>query len=275
MKIAIQGQIGSFHHLAAQKYYGTDSTVIPCTSFREVFEILASGHAEQAVVALENSSYGSLNDTYDYLLDFNPKIIGEVYLHIAFNIYGMHNAELTTITDIYSQAPALMECREYLRKELPWARQHEVYDTAAAAEFVAKEQDKTKAAIASEAAGELHKLTPLAEHIDDNTHNYTRFAVISMTEKTIIGANKTSIILHTAHTPGALYEILGIFNDHAVNLTKLESRPIAGRDWHYVFYLDFECEESEVREQLLSRLHAHDHEISILGSYKAGVMPSL
>jgi prephenate dehydratase len=275
MKVAIQGQVGSYHHVAAQKFYGNDTTIVPCVSFREVFEMLASGHVDTAIVALENSLYGSLNETYDYLLDFKPTIIGEVYLHIQFNLFAVPGTNIEQITDVYSHPAALGECKEYLHDHLPWARTNEYHDTAAAAEYIAQEKNSSKAAIASKAAGELHDLEPIAEEIDDNKHNYTRFAVLSMQQKTIMDANKTSIILHTAHKPGALYAVLGIFKKHNANLTKIESRPLAGRDWNYVFYLDFECADSDVRRAIIEELHTQDQSCTILGSYLSGEMPKL
>ena len=182
---------------------------------------------------------------------------------------------MSDITDIYSQAPALGEAKLYLRDNLPIATQHEYPDTAMAARFVSKQEKLSSAAVASEMAGELYGLTPLAEGIEDHMHNYTRFVILSKEEKIIVDANKTTIVMHTGHRPGALYEALGAFANNGINLSKLESRPVVDeRGWNYIFYVDFESSLNDDRaKKALKLIEDMGDDITLLGSYQSGRLP--
>jgi len=271
MKIAIQGQPGSFHAVAAKRLYGQDIELVCCESFKHVFKSLADGKADEAVVAIENSLYGSINDVYDLLLKNSFWIHGEIYELINFYLFSTQESSLEKITDIYSHPAALGEAEEFLDTELATAQTHEHSDTAGAAEMIASLGDVNKAAIASKNAGLKLGLKILAENIETHPDNYTRFIVLSRTEKTTEEADKTSIIFRTADKPGALYDALGVFAKHEINLTKLESRPIIGEAWQYMYYIDFEAGTQEERtKRSLQELEKYASNIRILGSYKAG-----
>lgn len=276
MKIGIQGLEGSFHHQAANQFFNEEFDLAPFEYFRQVFEALETGAVDRAVVAIENSLYGSINDTYDLLMRHHQWIIGEVYLHVRLDLLALPEAESTDITDIYSQAPALAEAKLYLREHLPGATQHEYPDTAMAARFVAKQAKTSSAAIASEMAGELYGLSPITEGIEDHKHNYTRFVILSKQEKTIVDADKTTIVMHTGHRPGALYEALGAFANNGINLSKIESRPVVDDDgWRYMFYVDFEASLTDDRaKKALKEIKSLGDEITIFGSYKRGRLPN-
>jgi prephenate dehydratase len=273
--VAIQGSLGAFHQQAAEEFFGPTIQVQPYREFSEVFKAVMTQETDYAIVAIENSLYGSINATYDLLLKHKPVIIGEKYLHIQFQLLGIAGATLTEITDVYSQVMGLAQVQTFLDDILPHATRHETHDTAAAAEMVAREQDPHKAAIASAAAAARYNLDILAANIEDDRHNYTRFIVLSSKTNTQLNPNKTSIILTTNHQPGALHAALGVFSQHKLNLTKIESRPIPGPQWHYMFYLDFESNaESEATKACFEELKKLGCEIVVLGSYESSALPT-
>ena len=275
MKVGIQGLEGSFHHQAATEFFGDDVEIAPFENFRQVFEALETGVIERALVGIENSLYGSINDTYDLLMQHQPIIVGEVYLHVGLHLLAVESAELTDVTDVYSQAPALAETKLWMRKNLPSATLHEYADTAMAARFVSKQGKESSAAVASKLAGQLHGLIPLAENIEDHEHNYTRFVVLSREQNTIVDANKTSIVLPISHKPGALYNALGAFANEGINLSKIESRPIIDEEgWHYQFYIDFDAGiTTDPAKRALASLEETSGKPIILGSYEQGHLP--
>lgn len=275
MKVGIQGLEGSFHHQAANQFFKQKFDLAPFENFRQVFEALETGAIDRAVVAIENSLYGSINDTYDLLMRHKQWIIGEVYLHVRLDLLAIDSAEIADITDIYSQAPALAESKLYLREHMPGATQHEYPDTAMAARFISKQNKSSSAAVASEMAGQLYGLKTLAEGIEDHEHNYTRFVVLSKKESNVVEADKTTIVMHTGHRPGALYDALGAFANNGINLSKLESRPVVDHHgWRYMFYVDFEAglhqDNTKKAIRVISDL---GDEITILGSYHKGKLP--
>lgn len=273
--VAIQGSLGAFHQRAAEEFFGPAVQVRPYREFSEVFKAVMNHETNYAIVAIENSLYGSINATYDLLLKHKPIIIGEKYLHIQFQLLGVAGATLADITDVYSQVMGLAQVQTFLDEKLPQATRHETHDTAAAAEMVAKQQDPHKAAIASAAAAARNNLDILASNIEDDRHNYTRFIALSTQANTQPKPDKTSIILTTNHQPGALHAALGVFSQHKLNLTKIESRPIPGPQWHYMFYLDFESSsDSNATQSCFEELKKIGCEIIVLGSYESSALPS-
>jgi prephenate dehydratase len=272
MKIAIQGQQASFHDIAARQFFGQDIDIIACETFAETFERLADGQAEQAVVAIENSLFGSINEVYDLLLKEKTWIRGEVYQHISQCLIGLPGASLANIKEVHSHPVALAQCEAYLNANLPQAERFEHHDTAGSVADVKQWNDPTKAAIASRGAAELHGMAVLAEEIETHKQNYTRFVVVqpqppASSEVT----SKTSMVLVTSHQPGALYHALGAFAKQSINLTKLQSRPIIGQTWHYMFYVDVSVGSTDPALQTaLVELKTQNCEVTILGSYQAG-----
>jgi len=271
MKVAIQGQENSFHSIAARKLFGDDADLIYCDTFKETFLALKNNKADRCVVAIENSLYGSINDVYDLLLKYRFWISAEVYEQISFYLFGTEQSSLSKITDVYSQSFALGETTDYFEANLPKANLHEYFDTAASAEMVAKENNPNKASIASKSAGEALGLKILASNIETHHHNYTRFLALSKTEEPDSESNKTSITFRTSDTPGSLHAALGCFAKQQINLTKLESRPIVGEAWQYMYYVDYDSGvHSAKSEAALTELKKYATDIRILGSYKAG-----
>lgn len=272
--VAIQGQKGSFHHQAAVQFFGDDVAINSCDTFKDVFQAVTTGNTDFGIVAIENSLFGSINPVYDLLLRSGCQIIGEVYLRIEHCLIGLSGADVGKITEVHSQLEALAQCEDYLDKNLPDAKRFEEHDTAASVEMIKTWGDSTKAAIASRQAAELHDMHIIAEGIETNQENYTRFVVIQKSGETPDDANKTSLVLTTkADTkPGALYKALGAFAKRDVNLTMLQSRPLVGKAWHYLFYVDLETASSSPEfKETLSELHELGFDVTVLGSYKSAM----
>ncbi len=272
MNIAIQGFAASFHEIAAKRIFTDDIQLTYCRTFKEVFQALAEGAVDHAVVAIENSLYGSINDVYDLLLKHDFWICGELYEHIGLHLMAPQGAALHGITDVYSMAPAIAEAEAFLDTHLPGAERHEHADTALAAKEVADWNDPTKAAIASRAAAATYHLSVLADNIETHHQNYTRFIALSRTKQTPSTVTKTSITFQTADAPGSLYAALGVFASRNINLTKLESRPIIGNAWQYMYYLDF---ESSFDTAMQTELDRYATNVRVLGSYANGTIESI
>lgn len=271
--ISTQGEEGSFHHAAIADFFQQDKlTIISKSNFAEVVKELVAGRANRAVIAIENSLYGTINTVYDLLLQQNVTICGEVYLHIEQNLIGLADTNLDDIREVYSHPVALAQCEIFLDTKLPKAEKREHHDTAASVADIKKWNDPSKAAIASKAAAELHNMTILAKNIETNKQNYTRFIVLTLKseDRNSIEGSKTSIILQTAEDtkPGALYRALGVFAQHNINLFSLHSRPIVGKAWHYMFYLDVGIgAQNPLFSSLLSELKQQGCNVTLLGSY--------
>lgn len=268
MRVAIQGEAGSFHHEAAKKWFGQDVEIIPAETFKEVFVTLEQGEAETAIVAVENSLYGSINDVLDLLEENRIPIVGEIFLRIEQQLIALPGAQLADIERVYSHPVALAQCEEFLDKHLPNAERIEYHDTAASVEFIKELGDPGTAAIAGHGAAELHGLPILTKNIEDDKANFTRFLVLDPAGNTAKTINKISLILTTNHTPGALAAALAAFADTNANLTKLQSRPIVGKPWKYKFYIDVEIsgEQFAVVKKTIEKDGA---QITVLGTCTA------
>jgi prephenate dehydratase len=273
VKVAIQGIAGSFHHEAAQKLLGTGVELVPCNTFQQVFEAVKNGQTERGVVAVENSLHGSINAVYRLLARNSIWVQGETYLHInQYLIVAPYSPdkELKDVKTVLSQAPALAQCELWLEGNLPGAHLEETHDTAESVRFVTAYPDKSLAAIAGKHAAEMYGGEILAGPINDDKHNYTRFFLLGSNKSHEPNANKTSIILETNHLPGALYKALGAFADAKINLSKLDSHPIAGDKQHYAFYIDFEAALNEQQEhEIFDVLRGQGCKITVLGSYNS------
>ncbi len=272
-KILVQGELGSFHHEAAMKLFGSDVEIIPCPSFANVFSRLEKNKTGLALVAIENSLYGTINEVADGL-EATPeiKIFAEIELSIHQNLITLPGVAASGIRKVYSHFAALAQCEKYLEDNFPQVEKIEYEDTAAAVRYIVEQNDPTLAAIAGRSAADLYDVQILAPQIEDNAVNFTKFAALSRSpdrDRELVRqplAGKSSIILTTGHQPGALYEALGVFVSHKINLTKLQSRPIPGEKWHYRFYLDFEADADETM-QIIKGLESLDNNVVFLGNY--------
>ncbi len=277
MKVAIQGQKNSFHDVARRQFFGSADEIVACESFKEVFETLAKDEADVAVVAMENSLYGSINEVYDLVLKSKFWIGGEVYLHIEHCLIGTKASSVETISEIHSHPVALAQCEDYLSKHLPKAERFEHHDTAGSAVDVSAWNNPTKASIASLAAAEDPNLRVLVRNIETNKHNYTRFIILYPNRQSASSDyDKSSLVLFTGHKPGALHRALGGFADRHINLSKLESRPIVGTRWEYMFYVDIEAGIEDSRTiTALEELSKNGQTVKVLGSFKRSQLPDL
>jgi prephenate dehydratase len=267
-KVAFQGEPGAYGEIATLSYF-PKAEPLPAKSFQNVFEKLESGTVDFAVIPIENSIEGSVNETYDLLLNTNMVVCGEIYQQIRHCLIINPGVDSSKIRSVYSHPQALAQCRAYLQnknlKPIP------TYDTAGAVKMIKENRMKGAAAIASERAANLYGMEILEEGIEDKKNNYTRFFVLSKAVSEPTGHDGTSIIFSVRHTPGALFGILEEFAKRRINLTKIESRPTKDVPWEYYFYVDFEGHslDKQIRD-LIEAVTKKAVFIKILGSYKRG-----
>lgn len=265
MRIAIQGQAGSFHEQVAQQWYGPQAECIPCTTFTEVFDAYEAGEADAIVIAVENTLYGSINEVYQLIEECSAPIIGEVKLAIDQMLITAPGAKLSDITEVYSHPVALAQCRQFLKQHLPGTEIIEFFDTAGAVEYVKEQGNKHMAAIAGEQAATLHSLPILRRSIQDSGDNLTRFLVLEGTD-TSPQADRASLVITTTHKPGALVEVLQVFADAGINLAKLQSQPIVGSPWQYKFFIVVDCAGDKLYDAV-ERIEKSAHAVTLLGEY--------
>jgi len=265
LKAAFQGETGAFSEDAAISFFGDVETIPYCT-FNDVFQAVLSDEVEFGVVPVENSQAGSINETYDLLLNYPVVIFGEVNMRINHFLVALPGETLESITAVHSHPQALAQCQEFIGKLN--VQIFPGYNTAGSAKRIREEGIKGTAAIASRRAAEIYDLTILASNIETNINNYTKFFIISKKQAKHSKTNKTSLVLSTKNVPGALYSILGAFANRNINLTKLESRPGRERPWEYVFYVDFEGHiNDDLCKDALEDIKGKTSFIKILGSY--------
>ncbi len=237
-RVVYQGVEGAYQHQAALEYFGEDVNIFHMDNWRGCMEAIKEGMADYAVFPIENSSAGEVNDIYDLLEEYENYIVGEQILKIHHALLGVPGAKLSDIRTVCSHPQALMQCADYLERQ-GW-EQEQVANTAMAAEKVAADKDRTKAAIGSLAAAKHHGLQVLREQINDNRLNSTRFIIVTNRKMYEKDAKKVSICFELPHKSGSLYSILShiIYND--LNMCKIESRPIPDHNWEYHFFVDFD-----------------------------------
>jgi len=263
-----QGEPGAFSEQAALAFFG-EIQPRGYPTFREVFEKVASGEAAHGVVPIENSLAGSINQNYDLLLEFEVAIVGELKLRVSHNLIVNRGVRLSDIKKLYVHPQAAAQCDRFLRQHPDWTV-FQTYDTAGSVKMIKEQQILEGAAVASLHAAQLYDMEVLAESIEDNPQNYTRFIVIARSGEVHNRCNKTSLVLTTGNEPGSLHRALGLFAERRLNLMKLESRPIPGRPWEYMFYLDLEGNvNSPPIQQALAALPAVSERFKVLGCYPA------
>ncbi len=271
-KVAFSGVEGSFTEEALTLFFKNNAGQMPekicCEEFEDVFEAIRSGRADAGVLPLENSTTGSISATYDLLLRYGFYIKGEQTVSISHCLLGIPGATPETIKTVYSHSQGFEQSRGFLSAYPSW-RLIPHHNTAISAKYVRDKDDETKAAIAAARAAEIYGLEILKEKIEDEKDNTTRFIIISKDPDPIPEADKVSLLLSLKHSSGSLYELLGYFAENGINLVKIESRPIKGKKWQYMFYLDFEGNVStpEVKKAMELAKKNTDY-FRLLGSYK-------
>jgi chorismate mutase / prephenate dehydratase len=263
--VSFLGPATTYTHLACLEHFGSSIRTLSQESIQDVFASVEMGEATHGVVPVENSTEGTVDRTLDMFIESDLKICGEVFLRISHTLFSQTGA-IEDIRVIYSHPQALGQCRKWMKKNTPHVTLTETASTAKAAELAA--QDTNAAAIASSFAGRLYGLKAVSSQIEDSLQNFTRFLVIGRQPLGNTGKDKTSLLFLTRHTPGTLYGVLKIFAEKRINLTKIESRPMKGEPWEYIFFVDVEghTTDSNLQEALVE-LKDSVIFMKILGSY--------
>src|SRR5215212_7044272 len=265
MKIAFQGEPGAYSEQAVFNYFGNVETK-PCESFDRVFDSVVSNECEFGLIPIENSLAGSIHQNYDLLLRHDLYIVGEYPLRVQHCLIALPGVKKEEIRKAISHPQALGQCAAYLRNL--GIKPEPVYDTAGSVKMLKESGARDTAAIASRRAAEIYDMQILEEGIEDNTENYTRFLAIAKAGIKPEGEAKTSIVFTLKNQPGALFKALSVFALRDIDLTKIESRPLQGKPWEYLFYIDFiGATEEESSRRALDHLGEYALMVRVLGSY--------
>ena len=265
MSVAFQGEPGAYSEQAVFGYFGQVET-LPCESFDQVFIEVGAGHCEFGLIPIENSLAGSIHQNYDLLLRHNLHIVGEYFLRVRHCLIANPGVQKSDIRKVISHVQALGQCAGYLRAL--GVKTGPEYDTAGSVKMLKASGDRTTAAIASRRAAEIYGMQILEEGIEDNSENYTRFLAIAPQPIVPESEAKTSIVFTLRNQPGALFKALSVFALRDIDLSKIESRPLAGTPWNYLFYIDFAGAVSDdTVQRALSHLSEYALMLRVLGSY--------
>ena len=272
-RIAIQGEIGSFHDMAAHQYFGGEQIqLICCSTFEQVFENVKRDPTVVAMLAIENTIAGSLLHNYDLLRQSGTTVVGEHKLHIEHCICCLPDDSWETVHEVHSHPVALMQCRGFLSNH-PELKAVEAEDTAGSAQYIAEHSCKGWAAICSADAARYYGLKILENSIEDNKHNFTRFLVATHPQKadflrSLEKADKASLVFSLPHEEGSLSKVLTILSFYNINLTKIQSLPIIGQEWEYMFYVDVTYDNLTRYRQSIDAITPLTKELRILGEYE-------
>lgn len=267
VKVAIQGELGSFSDEAAHRMLA-GCTLMPCARSREVFDRLQRGSVAAAVIPIENSLAGSVTEHYDLLLSSGVFIHGEFRLRIIHNLIAAPGVKLAQVRKAYSHPVALDQCREFFRGH-PSIEPCPFYDTAGSVKHVIENHLRDSAGIAGRQAATAYNGRILAAGIEDDKQNFTRFLLLRKQRRIARGANKTSIAFRVRNAPGTLFKALSVFALREIDLSKIESRPVRGRPWEYVFYVDFLRGDDPTARHALHHLSEIGSLVKVLGIYPA------
>jgi prephenate dehydratase len=272
MKIAIQGEKGCFHEVAARQYFNYDNIeIVPCSTFDLTLNTMKAGEADFAVMAIENARSGSILYNYTLIRESGMKILGEHNLRIKQNLMALPGQSITDIREIRSHPIAIAQCMTYLN-QFPGLILIESDDTAGSAKQISETRARGVAAIASLNTAELYGLDVLAEGIETYKQNYTRFLIVGEEDKGNKRGNKVSICFSTGHKPGSLAAVLVKLAELEINLSKIQSVPRLNGEWEYMFYLDLELSKNTNADVIKRVLEKKTSNLEILGVYFKGDM---
>ncbi len=281
LRVAIQGGKGAFHDIAARKYFkGINLEIVPCDTFFDLFESLAKKNAEAAVVAIENSVAGSIIPNYALLTHFDMQVTGEVYLRIVQNLVALPGQKLGNIRDIHSHPMAILQCQDFLEPlRHRGVRVVESRDTALSAKWIREKNQKGAGALASDLAAEMYGLEIISGSVESNKRNFTRFLIVEPRAKAHkIGnsmgkpENKSSVCFTLPHNVGSLSQVLSVLTYYGINLSKIQSLPIVGKEWEYLFHLDVLYDNCQMYKKALDAIRPLIDQLQILGEYRSGQM---
>jgi prephenate dehydratase len=268
MRIAIQGEPGAFSHEATLALI-PDAVIEPCPVSADVFKVLSGGAVDAALIPIENSLAGSVLEHFDLLLSHDVRVVRETLLRIRHNLIAVSGVAIGELERVYSHPVALAQCRRFFA-EHPKIRPLAFYDTAGSVKHIVETDDQSAAAIASEAAAHYYGADILKAGIEDNPENYTRFFLVRRTAdaQTDPAANKISIAFSVENRPGSLVAALNELSTMGTNLTKIESRPVHGSPWEYIFYVDCQLHSPGEGERAIAALQPHCAMVKELGRYR-------
>lgn len=274
-RIAIQGIAGSYHDIAARNYYEDEEVeIIDCASFKEVIAAIKKDPSVLGMMAIENTIAGSLLQNHELIRESGFSIIGEYKLRISHSLVGLPGETIHDITEVNSHPIALMQCSDFLNT-LPRAKVVEKEDTAMSAKWISENKLKGHAAICGKRAAEIYGMNILAEGIETNKRNFTRFLVIAdrwAADELQRGTdkNKSSLVFALPHSSGSLSKVLSVLSFYDMNLSKIQSLPIIGREWEYLFYIDLTFTDYTRYRQALDAIRPLTKDFKILGEYEEG-----
>lgn len=266
-RVAFQGELGAFSQHAGHKIFGSNIEPVACFSFEDVFNAVARKRIKYAVVPIENTLAGSIHQNFDLLARHSLEVIAETSIRVEHNLIVLEGVTLSQIRQIYSHPAALEQCKRLLRR-FKSIEKIAFYDTAGSVKFIRDQGLSTAAAIASEDAARIYGMKILRSGIEDDPENYTRFLALARRGEFERGGCKTSIVFGLKNQPGVLFKALSVFALRDIDLSKIESRPIRGKPWEYLFYLDL---QSDIRSHECINALRHLRELTlyfkVLGSY--------
>ncbi len=272
-RIAIQGGYGAFHEIAAYGYFENEEIeIVPRNTFKDLFSALKQGKVDYGITAIENSIAGSILPNYTLLLESNLKIVGEIYLRIKQNLVALPGQTIADIREVYSHPMAILQCQRFF-DDHPGIRLIDSIDTALSAKEIADKNMTGAAAISSGRAAEKYHLSIIAESIETHKKNYTRFLILKGKNGEIHDAeavNKASLTFALAHKIGGLSKVLSILSYYEINLAKVQSMPIIGKDWEYQFFVDVEIDNYQHYYQAIEAIKPFTSGLQILGEYLKG-----
>ena len=274
-KVAIQGIAGCYHDIAARNYYeGEEIEIIPCNTFPDVISTIKKDPSVVGLMAIENTIAGSLLQNHELIRESGLKVTGEYKLRISHSLVALPGTSIHDITEVNSHPIALMQCTEFLNT-LPNAKVVEKEDTAMSARCIAENHIEGHAAICGKLAAEIYGMEVLAEGIETNKRNFTRF--LSIADRWVadeimrdVDKNKSSLVFAVPHTSGSLSKVLAVLSFYDMNLTKIQYLPIIGREWEYLFYVDLTFTDYARYQKALDAIQPLTKDLKILGEYAEG-----
>jgi len=271
--IAIQGERGAFSELAARSLFGARARILPCADFDALFRAVERGRCRFALAPVENTIAGSIHRVHDLLLDSPLKVAGEAIIRVTHALVALPGVPLRNVRRVYSHPVALAQCERFFRRH-PRLVRVATYDTAGSVRLLREEGARDGAAIAPEIAARLYGARVLKRGLEDHRANFTRFFLLSRDGRPLGVPDKTSVQFTTPHVPGALFRCMGVFALRDINLLKIESRPMRGRPWEYVFHVDFAGSPRDPRvRHALRHLEETCDFVRVLGSYARARTP--
>ena len=264
---AYLGEAGSFSHIACNQYFGQDVQLQGQSSFRSIFDAVSEGKVQYGMIPLENSLSGSIHENYDLLLEYDLRIVGELYLRVIHNLITAPGTRIEDVQRVWSNSPVIQQCRQFLDRYPHWEIAA-INATTSAVRHIRDNQTPGDAAIGSRQSAETYGMEVISEGIETNPRNFSRFVVVGREGLEDRPKSKSSIVFSTPHQPGALFEVMKIFSQHDINMVKLESRPIHGQPWRYMFYVDIEADVySPAAAPIMEALAQKTEFLKVLGSY--------